>query len=157
LAAFRRPALRRWVEIARRYRTLAIEMGGVLIKLGQFLSVRVDLLPPEVIHELAGLQDEVPPESFADIVRRIEEDFGLPVGQVFARLDPVPVGAGSLAQVHRARLATGEEVVVKVLRPGIERLVETDLAAAGLAFRLLRFSRRVRRRGEPARLAPQLW
>jgi len=155
LSRLRRPALLRWVGIARRYRALAVDMGGVLIKLGQFLSVRVDLLPPEVIRELAGLQDEVPPEPLADIVRQVEEDFGRPLAEVFARFDPEPVGAASLAQVHRARLASGEEVVVKVLRPGIGVLVETDLAAARLATRLLKFSRRVRRRVDLDRVAAE--
>ncbi|HEY8019977.1 MAG TPA: AarF/UbiB family protein [Thermoanaerobaculia bacterium] len=146
LARFRRPAHERWRGIARRYRALAIDMGGVLIKLGQFLSVRVDLLPADVIRELSGLQDEVPPGPFASIVRQLEEDFGRPLAGCFAAIDPQPVGAASLAQVHRARLLGGEEVVVKVLRPGIDVLVETDLVAAALALRLLRFSRRVRRR-----------
>src|SRR5262245_48861253 len=67
LASLRRPATERWLLIARRYRGLAAEMGGVLIKIGQFLSTRVDLLPPEIIAELAGLQDEVPPAPFAAI------------------------------------------------------------------------------------------
>ncbi|HEX7183758.1 MAG TPA: AarF/UbiB family protein [Thermoanaerobaculia bacterium] len=156
LRRFRRPAVERWAHIARRYRALAAEMGGVLIKLGQFFSVRVDLLPPEVTRELAGLQDEVPPERFADIARQIEEDFGRPIGEVFAWISPEPVGAASLAQVHLARLPTGEEAVVKVLRPGIEVLVETDLAAAALAIRLLRVSRRIRRRVDLARLAEEI-
>lgn len=156
LRRFRRPAVERWARIARRYRALAAEMGGVLIKLGQFFSVRVDLLPPEVTRELAGLQDEVPPERFADVARQIEEDFGRPVGEVFAWVSPEPVGAASLAQVHLARLPGGEEVVIKVLRPGIEVLVETDLAAAALAIRLLRFSRRIRRRVDLPRLAEEI-
>jgi predicted unusual protein kinase regulating ubiquinone biosynthesis (AarF/ABC1/UbiB family) len=146
LRRFRPPAVGRWARIARRYRHLAGEMGGVLIKLGQFLSVRVDLLPPEVTRELAGLQDEVPPERFEDIVRQIEADFGRPLSEVFAWVSPEPVGAASLAQVHPARLPSGEPAVVKVLRPGIDVLVETDLAAAGLAFRLLQVSRKLRRR-----------
>jgi predicted unusual protein kinase regulating ubiquinone biosynthesis (AarF/ABC1/UbiB family) len=156
LRRFRRPAVARWARIARRYRALASEMGGVLIKLGQFFSVRVDLLPPEVTRELAGLQDEVPPERFADVARQIEEDFGRPLSSVFPEIDPVPVGAASLAQVHRARLPTGEEVVVKVLRPGIDVLVETDLAAAALAIRLFRVSRRIRRRVDLRRLAEEI-
>lgn len=146
LARFRRPAAVRWRLIARRYRGLAIEMGGVLIKLGQFLSVRVDLLPADVLAELAGLQDEVPAGSFPEVVDQIVADLGRPLERSFAAIDPQPVGAASLAQVHRARLLSGEEVVVKVLRPGIEVLVETDLAAAALALRLLRFSSRLRRR-----------
>jgi len=156
LRRFRRPADERWRQIARRYRSLAVEMGGVLIKLGQFLSIRVDLLPQEVIRELSGLQDEVPPERFEDVARQIEEDFGLPLSQVFSWIDPEPVGAASLAQVHHARLPGGEPVVVKALRPGIDVLVETDLAAVGLALRLLRFSRRVRTRVDLPRLAAEI-
>ena len=156
LRRFRRPPLVRYQEIARRYRALAGGMGGVLIKLGQFLSTRVDILPPEITRELAGLQDEVPPEPFAAIVRQIEEDFGRPAAAVFAWISPEPVGAASLAQVHAARLPTGEEVVVKVLRPGIDVLVETDLAAVRLAARLLRFSKTIRRRVNLARLGAEI-
>jgi predicted unusual protein kinase regulating ubiquinone biosynthesis (AarF/ABC1/UbiB family) len=156
LRRFRRPATARWARIARRYRALASEMGGVLIKLGQFFSVRVDLLPPEVTRELAGLQDEVPPERFADVARQIEEDFGRPLAEVFPFIDPDPVGAASLAQVHRARLPTGQDVVVKVLRPGIDVLVETDLAAAALALRLFKVSRRIRLRVDLDRLAEEI-
>lgn len=156
LRRFRRPPLVRYQGIARRYRALAAEMGGVLIKLGQFLSTRVDILPPEITNELAGLQDEVPPEPFADIVRQIEEDFGRPAAAVFAWIGPEPVGAASLAQVHPARLPSGEEVVVKVLRPGIDVLVETDLAAVRLAARLLRFSKTIRRRVDLGRLGTEI-
>ncbi len=156
LARLRPPALGRWRRVARRYRALAVEMGGVLIKLGQFLSVRVDLLPAEVIRELADLQDEVPPAPFAAVAAQIADAFGRPAGVVFASLDPVSVGAASLAQVHRATLPGGEEVVIKVLRPGIEVLVETDLAAVRLALRLLAWSRRVRRRVDLRRLGDEI-
>lgn len=156
LRRFRPPAAGRWARIARRYRSLAGEMGGVLIKIGQFLSVRVDILPPEVTRELAGLQDEVPPERFEDIVHQIEDDFGRPLSEVFAWVSPEPVGAASLAQVHPARLLSGEPAVVKVLRPGIDVLVETDLAAARLAFRLLKVSRKLRRRVDLDRLAEEI-
>jgi len=156
LRRFRRPATARWARIARRYRALASEMGGVLIKLGQFFSVRVDLLPPEVTRELAGLQDEVPPERFADVARQIEADFGRPLAEIFPEVETEPVGAASLAQVHRARLPSGEDVVIKVLRPGIEIIVETDLAAAAFALRLFRVSRRIRRRVDLDRLAEEI-
>jgi len=156
LRRFRRPPLVRYQAIARRYRSLAAEMGGVLIKLGQFLSTRVDILPPEITGELAGLQDEVPPERFEDIARQIEEDFGRPLGAIFAWVSPVPLGAASLAQVHPARLPTGEEVVVKALRPGIDVLVETDLAAVRLAIRLLRFSKTIRRRIDLHRVGAEI-
>lgn len=156
LRRFRRSPVERWTRIARRYRSLAVEMGGVLIKLGQFLSVRVDLLPPEITRELSGLQDEVPAGPFADVARQIEEDFGRPLPEVFGWIDPVPVGAASLAQVHHARLPGGEPVVVKALRPGIDVLVETDLAAVSLALRLLKVSRTLRRRVDLDRLRGEI-
>jgi predicted unusual protein kinase regulating ubiquinone biosynthesis (AarF/ABC1/UbiB family) len=143
---FRAPPLPRWQEIARRYRILAVDMGGVLIKLGQFLSIRVDILPPEVTGELAGLQDEIPPEPIEEILVQIEEDFGCPISDVFDWFDPNVLAAASLAQTHLAHLASGQEVVVKVLRPRIDVLVETDLAAIALAVRWLKFYRRISKR-----------
>lgn len=142
----------RWADHARDFRDLAVELGGVLIKLGQFLSTRVDVLPVEITRQLAGLQDRVPPVPFSEIARRIEEDFGHPVDALFEDVDPEPVGAASLAQAHRARLASGDRVVIKVLRPGIETLVETDLAAVRLAVRWLWIWRPVRRRVDLDRL-----
>src|SRR5512135_1540497 len=121
----------RWRAIAARFRRLAIQMGGVLIKLGQFLSVRVDVLPIEITSELANLQDEVPAESLADIQAVVASQFERPAEQVFAWFAPQPEAAASLAQVHKATLPDGEEVVVKVQRPRIQMLVETDLAALG--------------------------
>ena len=147
-----RSATRRWTRIARRYRKLAVRHGGVLIKLGQFLSVRVDMLPREVTAELAGLQDEVPAESLADIQRVIEQEYGQPVDKVFQWFAPVPEAAASLAQVHRARLLTGDDVVVKVQRPRIETIVETDLQAIQTAARWLKRYPPVRRRVDMDRL-----
>lgn len=141
-----RSASRRWQRLARRFRALAVGLGGVLIKLGQFLSVRVDVLPREVTAELAGLQDEVPPETLWDIQSVIEAEFGQPTAQVFPWFAPQPEAAASLAQVHRARLLTGEEVVVKIQRPGIEEIVETDLRAIRTATRWLKRYRPVGRR-----------
>ncbi len=152
LRRFRSAPLPRWRELARQYRDLAVALGGVLIKLGQFLSTRVDLLPIEVTRELAGLQDRVPEVPFEQIRRRLEEDFERPLSEVFTSIDPEPVGAASLAQAHRARLSDGRDVVIKVLRPGIERLVETDLAAIHLAFRWLGIWRQVRQRVDLERL-----
>jgi predicted unusual protein kinase regulating ubiquinone biosynthesis (AarF/ABC1/UbiB family) len=115
-------------RFAREFRALAIELGGVLIKLGQFLSARVDLLPVEVTRELAGLQDEVPPERLEDILNVIEAELGA-ADEVFEFFDRDVQAAASLGQVHRARLVGGEQVVVKVQRPGIEKLIDVDLAA----------------------------
>ena len=146
LRRLRPPALQRWRRIARRYRDLAAELGGVLIKLGQFLSTRVDVIPLEVARELSALQDEVPPTPFKAIRERLESDLPATLDDLFSALEEAPCGSASLAQVHRARTVAGQRVVVKVLRPGIEQLVATDLAAFAVAIRWLRWSRRLRRR-----------
>ncbi len=148
----RSTTLPRWRGHARHYRVLALHYGGVLIKLGQFLSIRVDVLPPEVTAELRGLQDEVPAETLDDVRRVIEEEFKRSVEEVYAWLSPVPQAAASLAQVHQARLHTGEEVVVKVQRPRIESLVETDLAALRLAANWLKFYGPITRHADLDRL-----
>jgi predicted unusual protein kinase regulating ubiquinone biosynthesis (AarF/ABC1/UbiB family) len=147
-----RSADRRWGRIAHRFRALAVELGGVLIKLGQFLSVRVDVLPRVVTAELAGLQDEVPAESLADIRAVVEAEYNQPLAQVFGAFSPQPEAAASLAQVHCARLLSGDEVVVKVQRPKIETIVETDLRAIQTATRWLKRYRPVRRRVDVDRL-----
>lgn len=150
-----RTMLRRWQIIARRYRAIAVEMGGVLIKLGQFLSIRVDVLPAEVVRELAGLQDEVPPESIDKIRALIEADFGRPVEAVFASFETAPLAAASLAQAHRAVLPDGEAVVVKVQRPGIDEIVDIDLAAIALALRWLKLYPRINQRADLDLLAKE--
>ncbi len=136
----------RWRRLARRYRSLALEMGGVLIKLGQFLSIRVDILPASVTAELAGLQDAVPPAPTDAVLARIQADMGRPAAELFAHFSTTPLGSASLAQVHAVRLITGEQMVVKVLRPGIETLVETDLSAIRLVCRWLKLYRPIRHR-----------
>ncbi len=130
----RRTRVERSRREAARFRLLAIRMGGVMIKIGQFLSSRLDVLPREVTDELADLQDEVPAEDFAAIRELAEAELGAPLETLFARVDPVPLAAASLGQVHRAIL--GEEhdtefraVVLKVQRPGIAAIVTTDLSA----------------------------
>jgi predicted unusual protein kinase regulating ubiquinone biosynthesis (AarF/ABC1/UbiB family) len=109
-------------------REFALQLGGVPIKVGQFLSSRVDLLPSEYIEELALLQDEVPGVPFTEIRQAIERELGAPVEQLFRRLDSTPLAAASLGQVHRGVLPTGASVAVKVQRPGIRHIVEADLA-----------------------------
>jgi len=147
-----RTSRERWRQIAQRFRRLAIQLGGVLIKLGQFLSIRVDVLPPEVTAELAGLQDEVPAESLVDVQAVVAAEFGRPADEVFAWFAPAPEAAASLAQVHKARLVGGQEMVVKVQRPGIEARVETDLAAIRVAANWLKLYRPVTRRVDLDRL-----
>jgi predicted unusual protein kinase regulating ubiquinone biosynthesis (AarF/ABC1/UbiB family) len=121
----RLPALRRRQGI--RYRETAIQQGGLLIKLGQFFSSRVDLLPPEYIEELAKLQDEVPPIPFAEIKAVAERELGGPLSDWFASFEEAAVAAASLGQVHRATMPTGEVVAVKVQRPEIAAIVAIDL------------------------------
>ena len=161
---------------AAQFRTLAIEMGGLLIKLGQFFSARADVLPDEITSELADLQDEVPAERFDDIRRVVEVEFGVPIEDKFLSFEETPLAAASLGQVHRAYLkiepdlhgdhekeidqpplGSGEDqaadrepgllaVVVKIQRPDIQRIIETDLAAMRTVARWLHRYKPIRQR-----------
>jgi len=115
-----------------RLRTVLEEAGGVYIKLGQIAATRIDLVPPDVADELAKLQNQVPPETREAIQAVLEAELGASVDDVFAEFDWDPLAAASIGQTHRARLRTGERVVVKIQRPGIEDLMERDLAALSL-------------------------
>jgi predicted unusual protein kinase regulating ubiquinone biosynthesis (AarF/ABC1/UbiB family) len=135
-ATARRTRAARYKRIAVRFRALAIGMGGLMIKVGQFLSVRLDVLPAEVTDELAGLQDEVPAADFDAIREKAEAELGESLDRVYAWIDETPLAAASLGQAHRARLRDEDasvqgftEVVIKVQRPHIDRVVDTDLAA----------------------------
>jgi predicted unusual protein kinase regulating ubiquinone biosynthesis (AarF/ABC1/UbiB family) len=121
---------------AQRFHVLAVDLGGLMIKVGQFLSSRLDVLPPEITKELEGLQDEVPPVSFSAIRRLAEAELGAPLEKMFASVEETPIAAASLGQAHRARLLPGDAadtgldaVVMKVQRPGIDAIVDVDLAA----------------------------
>lgn|SRR5574341_8527 len=152
---------RRFQRYARNFRTLATRMGGVMIKLGQFISARVDVIPPEITSELADLQDAVPPEPLDAILLIIEQELGAPADQVFRQFDSDVLAAASLGQVHRAHLQSGEPVVVKVQRPHIEDKVSTDLAALRVVARWTMLWSVIRRRANvPALMeefASTLW
>ncbi|WP_210063574.1 AarF/ABC1/UbiB kinase family protein [Pseudarthrobacter sp. PvP004] len=129
-----RPARMR--RFAQRFHGLAVELGGLMIKVGQFMSSRLDVLPPEITAELEGLQDEVPPVPFPAIRALAEAELGAPLEAVFASVEETPIAAASLGQAHRAKLLPGNaedtglsSVVFKVQRPGIDTIVDVDLAA----------------------------
>ncbi|WP_084078348.1 AarF/ABC1/UbiB kinase family protein [Demequina sp. NBRC 110057] len=143
----------RMQAFARRFRGLAVELGGLMIKLGQFMSSRLDVLPPEITKELEGLQDEVPAVPFTQLRELAESELGRPLAEALESIDPDPVAAASLGQVHRARLREADaavagfaEVVVKIQRPGIGAIVDVDLAALRRVARWLMKVRGVRTR-----------
>ncbi|PVW06800.1 ABC transporter [Microbacterium sp. Gd 4-13] len=127
---------KRLQNIARRFHGLAVDLGGLMIKVGQFMSSRLDVLPPEITKELEGLQDEVPAVPFAEIRALAEAELGVSLDRAFASVDPTPLAAASLGQAHRATLASGDAeetgltgVVLKIQRPGIDQVVDVDLRA----------------------------
>ncbi|OPF84792.1 hypothetical protein VT50_0200910 [Streptomyces antioxidans] len=115
------------VRLARPLR-LALEEGGpTFVKLGQMLSTRHDMLPPEFISELSRLQSQVPPEPWPAVEESLAEAYGVPWEEIFKDVDPVPLASASVAQVHAVWLRGGEKAVIKVLRPGVRTVVERDL------------------------------
>lgn len=141
----------RFRKIAVNFRVKAIQMGGVMIKVGQFLSARLDVLPREFTDELAGLQDEVQPEKFSDIRRVLEDELKTTIGEKFEYFDETPIAAASIGQVHcaRLRIEPGAEelplVVVKIQRPNIVQIVETDVRALRVVGRWLMLYRPISR------------
>lgn len=115
------------LEPPARVRRVLEELGPTFVKLGQVLATRVDLFPPEWIEEFGKLQDEAPPVPFDKLRAQLVEDLGAAPEEVFTVLDAEPLAAASLAQVHRAELAEGGEIVLKIRRPGIRKVVEADL------------------------------
>ncbi|MDJ0803865.1 MAG: AarF/ABC1/UbiB kinase family protein [Desulfobacterales bacterium] len=110
-----------------RLRAALEELGPSFIKLGQLMSTRADVFPPEYIEAFRKLQDSVPPFSFQQARELVERELKRPLDQVFADFETRPLGAASVAQVHRARLYSGEHVAVKIVRPGIERTIQEDI------------------------------
>lgn len=132
----RRGQTRRLTRTAARFRRLATDLGGLMIKVGQFMSTRIDMLPTQVTDELATLQDSVPAVDFTEVRAQAEEDLWMPLTRAFASFSTEPIAAASLGQAYRARLTPTlatevgyADVVVKVQRPGITEVVEVDLAA----------------------------
>ena len=120
----------------RHLREMLDELGPTFVKFGQLLSTRPDIVPPDIIAELRGLQDDVRPFPFADVRRSIEEDLGQTLERLFTDFDEQPLAAASIGQVHRATLPNGKRVVVKVQRPNAPRQIEADLALMYQAARL---------------------
>jgi predicted unusual protein kinase regulating ubiquinone biosynthesis (AarF/ABC1/UbiB family) len=146
--------VQRWRKYARQFRRFAIQMGGVMIKAGQFASTRADILPEEVIAELASLQDEVPTIPYKFIRAVLERELGA-IAERYDYIQPEPIAAASLGQVHRAQLKNGDKVVVKVQRPGIREVVYTDMAALFIVARVAMRFGFVRRRADMVALSEE--
>lgn len=112
---------------ARRLRQALVQLGPTFVKLGQVMSVRPDILPPDVMVEFQSLQDRVSPLEYDEVKAAVELELQAPLDEVFEEFDPVPLGSASIAQVHRAKLIGGQEVAVKLQRPGIERIIRSDI------------------------------
>lgn len=125
-------------DAAERLYALCVELRGGVLKVGQFASTRMDLLPQAYVEALSRLQDRVPPVPYEAIAARIEDELGAPPSELFASFERAPIAAASLAQVHGATLADGARVAVKIQVPGIEDDVAADLAALGVLASVLR-------------------
>jgi ubiquinone biosynthesis protein len=125
-------------ERGRHLREMLDELGPTFVKFGQLLSTRPDVVPPDIVAELRGLQDDVTPFPFAQVRGVVEEDLGLTLEQAFLEFGETPIAAASIGQVHRAVLPNGDEVVVKVQRPNAPVQIENDLALLYQAARLIR-------------------
>ena len=167
----------RFILIAREFRHLALDLGGVWIKLGQFLSSRVDIIPPQVIVELQGLQDAVPAEPAHVIRPIIEANLGKPISEIFVEFDPEPIAAASFGQAHLAILRQGEggmgkevtdsipfplppspsarRVIVKVQRPHLDAIVSTDIGALKTIVKWLKLYEPIRRRADLSALTEE--
>ncbi len=116
------------LSVAKRIRLLLEELGPTFIKLGQLASTRADLFPQHVLNELEALQDNVPSFPYEEAKEILEQELDTPIEQLFRSFNKEPLAAASIGQVHEAELPTGESVVVKIRRPHIQRIIETDLA-----------------------------
>lgn len=119
-------------------REKAIEMKGLMIKVGQFLSSRIDILPEEYITELSQLQDQVPPHDYSAIRKQIIDSLSAPPEDIFSDFDEEPIAAASLGQVHKATLKNGQHVAVKIQYPDIDKIIETDIKTIGIVIKIMR-------------------
>jgi predicted unusual protein kinase regulating ubiquinone biosynthesis (AarF/ABC1/UbiB family) len=149
-----RGSIKRLTQYAREFRNFAVALGGVMIKLGQFVSARVDVLPEEITNALQDLQDTVPPVPEKQVRATIARELG-PVEGRFKWLAEKPIAAASLGQVYRGQLLTGERVVVKVQRPGIRDVVYTDLASLEIVGKIANRFRFIRRRADANNLVSE--
>lgn len=151
--------IKRMKTAAQRFRKLAVQMGGVMIKVGQFLSARLDVLPREITDELAGLQDEVEAEPFEAMREVIEAEFGMPLEKKFHKFNTISMAAASIGQVYSAVISEKQEdgsdypaVVVKVQRPHIEEIIGVDLSALKIVGGWLQHYRPISKRVNVPRL-----
>lgn len=138
-----------------RMRRVLEELGPTFIKLGQVLATRVDMFPPEWIAEFEKLQSDAPATSFAELLPELQQALGCDPHTIFDELDPVPIGSASIAQVHRARLSSGEEVVLKIRRPGIIPKIEADLRVLRHIATLAEFEFPEMRRYQPGKIVDE--
>ncbi|NEO70434.1 MAG: AarF/ABC1/UbiB kinase family protein [Moorea sp. SIO3H5] len=127
--AYRRKTQAIWI------RDTFLDLGPTFIKVGQLFSTRADIFPSEYVEELSKLQDRVPAFSYEQVEQIIQEDLGKPIKELFSAFDPIPLAAASLGQVHKAQLHSGEEVAIKIQRPGLKKLFTIDLQILkGIAY-----------------------
>jgi ubiquinone biosynthesis protein len=139
---------------ARALHDVAVELGGLFVKAAQVAGARADFLPAPFVRELGRFHDRVPPRPFGELRRHVERELGRPLAQAFAHVDETPLAAASLAQVHRARMRDGREVVLKIQYPEARRIFPVDLASARwIAGAVAHMNRRVDPRSLVAELA----
>jgi ubiquinone biosynthesis protein len=139
----RKPTAEQWERAHRKtggaiYK-LATELGGAFVKLGQILGARADVLPPALVGQLRTLHDRMPPRPLAKLTKHVEREMGKPIDAVFSHVEPTALAAASLAQVHRATLKSGEDVVIKIQYPEARRLFPIDLGSLRRAVRVARW------------------